>query len=94
MKQILQKIDSLLPRNDGGEFIAFADSISMAEALEAGYIEEISEYVDEDAPSAYDADGNPLEHSDVVHDFLAHLAERMQQMHREKQDLWDDTASP
>ena len=93
MRKILQKIDALLPKNDDGEFVAFADSTSMAEALEAGYVEEIPDYLDEDAPSGYDADGNPLEHSDVVHDFLAHLAERMQQMHREKQDLWDDIRS-
>ena len=90
---LCQKIDALLPKNDDGEFVAFADSITMSEALEAGYVEEIPDYLDEDAPSGYDAEGNPLEHSDVVHDFLAHLAERMQQMHREKQDLWDDIRS-
>jgi hypothetical protein len=93
MKKILQKIDNLLPKNDDGQFIAFADSISMADARDAGYIDEIPDYLDADAPSGYDADGNPLEHSDVVHDFLAHLAERMQEMHKEKQELWDGIRS-
>jgi len=61
----------------------------MGDALEKGYVEEIPDYLDEDAPSGYDADGNPLEHSDVVHDFLAYLAEQMMSMHEERQALWD-----
>ncbi|MFO8007642.1 MAG: hypothetical protein R6V05_07910, partial [Candidatus Brocadiia bacterium] len=68
---------------------AFADSISMGEALEKACVEEIPDYLNEDAPSGYDAEGNPLEHSDVVHDFLAYLAEQMMEMHKERQALWD-----
>ncbi|MCD6416145.1 MAG: N-6 DNA methylase, partial [Planctomycetes bacterium] len=87
--EILQDVEPLLPRNADGELVAFANSISMADALEKGYIDEIPDYLDEHAPSGYDADGKPLEHSDVVHDFLGFLAERMMQMHKEKQALWD-----
>ena len=89
MQKLLSKVERLLPMNENGEFVAFADSISMADALEKGYIDEIPDYLDEHAPSGYDADGKPLEHSDVVHDFLGFLAERMMQMHKEKQALWD-----
>ncbi len=87
--EILRNLQGLLLRNEDGEFAAFADSISMGEALKRGYVEEIPDYLDEDVPSGYDADGYPLEHSDVVHDFLAYLAEQMMDMHREKQALWE-----
>jgi len=36
-------------------------------------------------PSGLDAEGRPLERSDVVHDLLAHLAERMMELHKAKQ---------
>ncbi len=87
--EILRNLAGLLPRNEDGEFVAFPASITMGEALEKGYIEDIPDYLGEDAPSGYDADGNPLEHSDVVHDFLAYLAEQMMEMHEERQALWD-----
>ncbi len=93
MHRILERIDALLPRNEQGEFVAFADSISMGEAVAKGYVEEIPDYLDEDAPSGFDADGEPLEHSDVVHDFLGYLAERMMEMHKERQALWDGIRS-
>ncbi|MFW6119181.1 MAG: Eco57I restriction-modification methylase domain-containing protein [Planctomycetota bacterium] len=88
-RRILEDVEALLPRNNRGEFVAISDSISMGEALEKGYIEQIPDYLDEHAPSGFDADGNPLEHSDVVHDFLAYLAEQMMEMHKERQALWE-----
>ncbi len=45
MKEILQKIDNLLPTTDDGQFVAFAESISMARAQEAGYIDLMEEEV-------------------------------------------------
>ena len=90
---ILDEVEALLPRNDQGEFVAFADSISMGQALEKGYVDKIPDYLDEDAPSGYDAEGTPLEHSDVVHDLLAYLAEQMMEMHKEKQALWQKVRS-
>jgi hypothetical protein len=38
----------------------------------------------EDSPSGYDESGNPLEKSDVVHDFLSFLAEQMTTMNKSK----------
>jgi hypothetical protein len=92
-REVLSRIDCLLPQNAEGKFAAFADSIAVGEAQEKGYIDGMPDYLDKDAPSGYDPDGNPLEHSDVVHDFLAYLAEHMMEMHREKQALWDKIRS-
>jgi len=89
VRRILEDVEALVPRNEQGEFVAFADSISMGQALGKGYVEEMPDYLDEDAPSGYDAHGNPLEHSDVLHDFLAYLAEQMMEMHKERQALWE-----
>ena len=48
----------------------------------------------EDTPSGYDESGNPLEKSDVVHDFLAFLAEQMTEMNAAKRTqigrFWTD----
>ncbi|MBI3460834.1 hypothetical protein HY009_07895 [Candidatus Acetothermia bacterium] len=39
----------------------------------------------DDDPSGFDANGKPLERSDVVHDFLAYLAEQMIELNKQKQ---------
>jgi hypothetical protein len=48
----------------------------------------------EDSPSGYDESGNSLEKSDVVHDFLAFLAEQMTEMNKSKHEqikrFWTD----
>jgi len=55
-KAILARVEELLPRDEGGRFLAFKPGATGGE-----------------------------EKSDVVHDFLAHLAEQMTQMHKDRQ---------
>ncbi len=86
---ILDTAQRFLPKKDDGEFVSFTGSISMADALKKAYVRAIPDYLDTNAPSGFDSHGNPLEHSDVMHDFLAYLAEQMTAMHRESQTLCD-----
>jgi hypothetical protein len=64
-KVLLAEVEALLPKNEGGEFLAFQPGATGAE-----------------------------EKSDVIHDLLAHLAEQMIEMHKEKQQrvaaFWKD----
>ncbi|MBM3238426.1 hypothetical protein FJZ31_19205 [Candidatus Poribacteria bacterium] len=82
---ILTCIDELLPKDADGSFPAFARSISVKDAIAKGYMTEQdaeNSVLKEDSPSGYDENGNPLEKSDVVHDFLAFLAEQMTEMNK------------
>lgn len=58
------------------------------EAIAKGYLTkeqaEAAALTDDD-PSGFDADGKPLERSDVIHDFLAFLAEQMIELNKQKQ---------
>lgn len=85
---ILKLIDMYLPKDAMGNFLAFTRSIPVKEAIAKGYLTkeqaEASGLKDDD-PSGFNADGKPLEHSDVVHDFLAFLAEQMIELNKRKQ---------
>lgn len=85
---ILKLIDECLPKDEAGGFLVFTRSIPVKEAIAKGYLTrdqaEASALKDDD-PSGFDADGNPLERSDVVHDFLAFLAEQMIELNKHKQ---------
>lgn len=96
-KAILTQIETLLPQDEEGNFVAFSQSIPVKVALEKGYLtSEQSESwaLGPDDPSGYDAEGHPLERSDVVHDFLSFLAEQMIAMNKEKREaigkFWTD----
>ncbi len=85
---ILIHIDELLPKDANGNFLAFVRSISIKDAITKGYMtkQDAERFaLKEDGPSGYNESGNPLEQSDVVHDFLAFLAEQMIEMNKEKQ---------
>jgi hypothetical protein len=66
-KALLSQVETLLPKNENGEFLAFQEGATGAE-----------------------------EKSDVVHDLLAHLAEQMIEMNKQKQAhieaFWADLA--
>lgn len=86
-KEILARIEKLLPKDEKGEFVVFARSIPVKEAVAKSYLstEQAEAWgLNEDDPSGYDARGNPLEHSDIVHDFLAYLAEQMIELNKRK----------
>jgi len=86
---ILTRIGELLPKDADGNFLAFARSISVKDAIAKGYMTEQDaedSALKEDNPSGYDESGNPLEKSDVVHDFLAFLAEQMTEMNKYKRE--------
>lgn len=87
-EELLAKIEKLLPKDEQGEFLVFNRSIPIKEAIAKGYLTkeqaEAQALIDDD-PSGFDADGNPLERSDVVHDFLAFLAEQMIELNKQKQ---------
>lgn len=87
-QELLAKIEELLPRDEQGEFLAFKHSIPVKEAIAKGYMtKEQAEAatLKDDDPSGFNADGCPLECSDVVHDFLAFLAEQMIELNKQKQ---------
>jgi len=95
--KLLERIDALLPKDDEGNFAAFTQSISVKEASERGFLtlEQAESWsLGEDDPSGFDADGNALERSDIVHDFLAFLAEQMTELHKAKREqieaFWTD----
>lgn len=96
-KAILTQIETLLPQDEEGNFVAFSRSIPVKVALEKGYLtqEQAESWaLGPDDPSGYDAEGQPLERSDVVHDFLAFLAEQMIAMNKKKREaiekFWTD----
>ena len=94
---ILTRIDELLPKDADGNFLAFARSISVKDSIAKGYVtrqDAEKSALKEDAPSGYDESGDSLEKSDVVHDFLAFLAEEMVEMNKYKREqikrFWTD----
>jgi len=95
--KLLEAVETCLPRDENGEFLAFTRSIPTKQAIEEGvFTEEQAEQwaLEPDDPSGYDQQGRPLERSDVVHDLLAYLAEQMIEMHRQKRRIierfWTD----
>ncbi len=80
-------VEELLPKDKEANFLAFTVSISVKEARDRGFlrVDHPSSIKDEDH-SGYDGKGEPLEKSDVVHDFLAFLTEQMIELNEEKQD--------
>ncbi len=94
---ILTRIDELLPKNTDGNFLAFVRSISVKDAIAKGHMtkqDAEKSALKKDTLSGYGENGNPLEKSDVVHDFLAFLAEQMIEMNRAKRTqigrFWTD----
>jgi hypothetical protein len=85
---LLKLIGDCLPQDDSGHFLAFSRSISVKDAIAKGDLTkdkaEASALKDND-PSGLDANGKPLEQSDVVHDFLAFLAAQMIELNKQKQ---------
>lgn len=87
-EELLAKIEESLPRDEQGEFLAFKHSIPVKEAIAKGYLtkeQAEAQALTDDDPSGFDADGKPLERSDVIHDFLAFLAEQMIELNKQKQ---------
>lgn len=87
--KLLRFVDELLPKDEAGVFSAFSQSISVKAAVAKGYLKDRPLYLKDDDPSGYDADGNALEKSDVVHGLLAYLAEQMGDLHKDKQKSID-----
>ncbi len=88
-EKLLERLDALLPKDDEGHFAAFTQSISVKAASQKGFLtlEQAQSWgLGEGDPSGFDAEGNPLERSDVVHDLLAFLAEQMTELHRTKRE--------
>lgn len=86
--QILNVIENCLPKDGAGNFLAFTRSVPVKEAITKGYLtkeQAEAQALTDDDPSGLDAEGKPLEHSDVVHDFLAFLAEQMIELNKHKQ---------
>ncbi len=86
--ELLKLIEVCLPKDDAGNFRAFTRSISVKEAIAKGYLSKEqaeAQALKDDDPSGFDADGKPLERSDIIHDFLAFLAEQMVELNRQKQ---------
>ncbi|MBI1741886.1 hypothetical protein HYR54_02340 [Candidatus Acetothermia bacterium] len=86
--ELLQQIEDCLPKDESENFLAFLHSIPVQEAIVKGFLTQ--EQADaaalkDDDPSGFDANGKPLERSDVVHDFLAFLAEQMIELNKQKQ---------
>ncbi len=78
----------MLPKDEGGHFIVFSRAIPVNKAIAKGYLtrEQAEAHgLKDDDPSGYDAQGNLLERSDVVHDFLAFLADQMIELNKQKQ---------
>jgi type I restriction-modification system DNA methylase subunit len=95
--ELLESVEACLPKGSDGEFIAFRQSISVEQAIKKGVLTEEQAKgwaLESGDPSSYDENGNPLERSDVVHDFLAYLAERMIEMNKDKREIiekfWTD----
>jgi hypothetical protein len=87
-KELLARVEELLAKDKKGELAAFKYSIPVREAIAKGYLtrEQAEAWaLQDDDPSGFDADGKPLEYSDVVHDFLAFLEEQMIELHKQKQ---------
>jgi len=88
--QLLETVETYLPKDNNGEFAVFSRSIPVEQGIEKRSLtEDHAERwaLEPGDPSGYDKDGNPLERSDVVHDFLAHLAEQMIEMNKDKREL-------
>lgn len=86
--ELLKLIEACLPKDDFGSFRAFTRSISVKAAIAKGYLSKEqaeAQGLKDDDPSGLSADGKPLERSDVVHDFLAFLAEQMIELNKQKQ---------
>lgn len=86
---ILSSIDGLIPKDDDSNFLAFEQSITVENAIAKGYM--TKQDAEKSAPknaavSVYDENGNPLEKSDVVQDFLAFLAEQMTDLNKDKHE--------
>jgi len=93
---LLSEIDACLPKDPKtGKFLSFSsDSIAVKESIKRGYLtkeQAESMALKEDDPSGLDAEGKALERSDVVHDLLAHLAEQMMELHKQKQTVVKDS---
>jgi len=94
---LLEAVEACLPKGDNDEFIVFDRSIPVEQAIEKGFLTEeqaVGWSLESGDPSGYDENGNPLEHSDVVRDLLAYLAERMIEMNKDKREIierfWTD----
>ena len=88
LDEILRLIENCLPKDYAGNFVAFTCSISVREAIAKGYLSQEhaqAQALTDDDPSGFDADGKPLERSDVIHDFLAFLAEQMIELNKQQQ---------
>lgn len=95
--QLLKAVAACLPQEDNGEFIVFTSSIPVEQAIEKGFLikEQVKSWaLDPGDPSGYDEKGNPLERSDIVHDLLVYLAERMIELNKDKREtterFWTD----
>jgi len=95
--KLLEAVEAFLPKDENGEFVVFTRSIPTKQAIEKGWLtEEQAEKwaLESNDLSGYDEQGRPLERSDVVHDLLAYLAERMIEMHKQKRQIierfWTD----
>ncbi len=88
LDDLLKLIEDCIPNDDSGNFLAFSQSIPVKVAIAKGFLTKdqagASALKDADL-SGFDASGNALERSDVVHDFLAFLAEQMIELNRQKQ---------
>ncbi|MEM4217101.1 MAG: N-6 DNA methylase [Candidatus Methanomethylicaceae archaeon] len=85
--KLLGLIEGCLPKDNNGNFLVFTRSISVKEAITKGYLSQEhaqAQALTDDDPSGFDTNGNPLEHSDVIHDLLAYLAEQMIEMNKQK----------
>lgn len=88
LNELLAEVEALLPKDEEGNFIVFSRSIPVNEAIAKGYLtreQAEAQGLKDDDPSGYDAQGKPIERSDVIHDFLALLAEQMIELNRQKQ---------
>jgi len=86
--QLLQQIEDCLSKDDSGNFLAFSQSIFVKDAIAKGYLTQeqaAASALKDDDPAGFDVDGKPMERSDVVHDFLAFLAEQMIELNKQKQ---------
>lgn len=88
LDELLKLIEGCLPQDETGNFLAFTRSIPVKEAIAKDYLtkEQAETWgLTGDDPSGYDAQGKPIERSDVIHDFLAFLAEQMIELNKQEQ---------
>lgn len=78
--ELLERIKSYLPTDGNHNFLVFSKSINNKEALTRRLIDEIPAGSEGLRSSGFDVNENAIEMSDVVHDFLAHLGERVLRM--------------